>query len=102
MSTIRQRNMFGDPREQIPMYSYETLDGLLEVPFVKRRKESSTFLKFSMARNQRTTRQYLLMFEETNGKFWVVGYCSDDIPELPEWNHEECRERERLYNETSN
>lgn len=101
MSTIRQRNMFADSRDQIPIHSYETLDELLEVPFVKRRKESSTFLKFSMSRRE-GTHQYLLMFEETNGKFWVVGYCSDDIPELPEWNHEECRERERLYNETSN
>lgn len=90
--------MFADPRDEVPIHSYENLNELMEIPFVKRRKESSTFLKFSMERG----RTYLLMFEETNGKFWVVGYCSDDIPELPEWNHEECRERERLYNETSN
>lgn len=90
--------MFADPRGEVPIHSYENLNELMEIPFVKRRKESSTFLKFSMERG----RAYLLMFEETNGKFWVVGYCSDDIPELPEWNHAECRERERLYNETSN
>lgn len=97
MNTIRPRYLFSDSMSgKVPIHQYETLDELLEVPFVKQRKESPTFLKFSMSRDGLPSR-YSLMFEETNGQFWVVGYCSSDVPELPTWNIDECNQRRCEY-----
>jgi hypothetical protein len=68
-------------------FQFRTLPELLVIPQVKRIAEATLFDHFS----QIIEKQIKLMATYTDGSFWVVGYLTHPMRELPYWVDTEQR-----------
>jgi hypothetical protein len=58
---------------------FNSFNELLETSFIKHKANRSTFKRFSISDN-------MLMLEETNGKYWVIGFIKHpELLDLPKW-----------------
>ncbi len=56
-------------------YDFDTLEEMLEFPFVKNWTSKDDFLRLSKSRMN--SKQQLLMVELTDGTFWAIGFLTD-------------------------
>lgn len=66
---------------------FETVDQLMAIPFVKHWAESRGHVRFSVSSpsgNWETGRA-LLMSEQSDGTWWVVGHLLSPVDGLPAW-----------------
>lgn len=78
-----EENNFLAPQE------YSCIQDVLENDWCHPWKDND-FINFSLARGGREgPYKYILMVEQKNKKFWVLGYLDRDVPELPSWIYPE-------------
>lgn len=82
-------------RQHIPAYidgieketaTFNSLEEISEIPFIKRIWMDDNFERFSVCSHEHGRSN--LMVEQKNDDFWVVGYLSDRPDYLPEWEEE--------------
>jgi hypothetical protein len=79
--TITPRNMF-EQYLQTPV-EFNSLEELVNLPFVKSMANRENFYRFSITTDK--TKKLMAEYNE-GGEWWVVGFLSETIAELPEWS----------------
>lgn len=88
MKTIRQHiPNFVSVDGPLPEAQFETLQELLEIPFVKRWAESPNFHRFSLSKYMLMGNANLLVELRGGREWWVVGAIDDSTGiDLPQWD----------------